>query len=139
MIRDAEALKPQLADHNERADGPLFKMSNDPRITRVGRWLRKTSIDEFPQLINVFLGQMSLVGPRPHEPQEVARYEKHHKKLLTVRPGMTGMAQVSGRSNLSFEDEARLDTYYIEHWTIGLDIQILARTPMAIIHTEMAA
>ncbi len=139
MIRDAEALKPQLASQNERADGPLFKMANDPRITRVGKWLRKTSIDEFPQLLNVWRGDMSLVGPRPHEPAEVARYEQPHKKLLTVRPGMTGMAQVSGRSNLSFDEEARLDTYYIEHWSLGLDLQILLRTPMAIFHTETAA
>lgn len=139
MIRDAHGLKAQLMDQNERADGPLFKISNDPRITRVGRWLRKTSIDEFPQLFNVLAGQMSLVGPRPHEPEEVARYEKHHKKLLTVRPGMTGMAQVSGRSNLSFEDEVRLDSYYIEHWSLGLDVQILLRTPWAVVHTETAA
>lgn len=139
MIRDAEALKPQLAEQNERADGPLFKMNNDPRITRVGRWLRKTSIDEFPQLINVIRGQMSLVGPRPHEPAEVARYEQHHKKLLTVRPGMTGMAQVSGRSNLTFEEEVRLDTYYIEHWSLGLDLQILLRTPLAVLKIDTAA
>ncbi len=139
MIRDAETMKAQLAGQNERSDGPLFKMTNDPRITRVGRFLRRSSIDEIPQLINVFRGEMSLVGPRPHEPEEVARYEKHHKKLLAVRPGMTGMAQVSGRSNLSFEDEARLDTYYIEHWSLGLDIQILLRTPLAVLQTRTAA
>ncbi len=139
MIRDAHGLKSQLLQQNERADGPLFKLSNDPRITRVGKFLRKTSIDELPQLINVLRGDMSLVGPRPHEPEEVARYDKHHKKLLAIRPGMTGMAQVSGRSNLSFEEEVRLDTYYIEHWSLGLDLQILVRTPLAVFHTETAA
>jgi len=139
MIRDAHALKPQLMTQNERQDGPLFKMERDPRITRVGRFIRKTSIDELPQLFNVLQGAMSLVGPRPHEPEEVARYERHHKKLLTIKPGMTGMAQVSGRSQLSFEDEVRLDTYYIEHWTLGLDLQILARTPLAVLHIHTAA
>ena len=82
---------------------------------------------------------MSLVGPRPHEPEEVARYEARHKKLLTVKPGMTGMAQVSGRSNLSFEDEVRLDTYYIEHWSLRLDMTILVRTPMAVVRVDSAA
>lgn len=139
MIRDAHVLKSQLLEQNERADGPLFKIASDPRITRVGRFIRKTSIDEFPQLINVLKGDMSLIGPRPHEPEEVARYETHHKKLLTIKPGMTGMAQVSGRSNLSFEEEVRLDTYYIEHWSFGLDLTILARTPMAIMRVDTAA
>ncbi|MBI3572656.1 MAG: sugar transferase [Candidatus Kerfeldbacteria bacterium] len=139
MVRDAQVLKPQLAQQNERADGPLFKMKHDPRITRVGRWLRKTSIDELPQLMNVWQGQMSLVGPRPHEPAEVARYEKGHKKLLAIKPGITGMAQVSGRSNLNFEEEVRLDTFYIEHWSLWLDIQIISRTPWAVVHMETVA
>jgi exopolysaccharide biosynthesis polyprenyl glycosylphosphotransferase len=139
MVRDAHALKPQLMDRNERADGPLFKISDDPRITRIGKWLRKTSVDELPQLLNVIKGEMSLVGPRPHEPEEVARYEKHHKKLLTIKPGVTGMAQISGRSNLSFEDEVRLDTFYIEHWSLGLDLQIIMRTPAAVLQTKTAA
>lgn len=139
MIRDAHALKTQLMDRNERNDGPLFKIKDDPRITRIGKWLRKTSIDEFPQLINVWRGEMSLVGPRPHEPEEVARYDRAHKKLLAIKPGMTGLAQVSGRSNLRFEDEVRLDTYYIEHWSLGLDLQILARTPAAVLNSRTAA
>lgn len=139
MIRDAHDMKTQLLAQNERGDGPLFKIAHDPRITRVGRFIRKTSIDELPQVFNVLSGQMSLVGPRPHEPEEVARYEARHKKLLTIKPGMTGMAQVSGRSNLNFEDEVRLDTYYIEHWSLGLDFALLARTPMAVLHLEMAA
>lgn len=139
MIRDAQTLRPQLSTQNERSDGPLFKISNDPRITRVGRWIRKTSIDELPQLFNVVRGEMSLVGPRPHLPEEVARYETRHKKLLAIKPGMTGMAQVSGRSNLPFEDEVRLDTYYIEHWSLGLDITLLVRTPLAVFRTDTAA
>lgn len=139
MIRDAQVLKDQLCQQNERSDGPLFKITNDPRITRIGRFIRKTSIDEFPQLLNVIRGEMSLVGPRPHEPGEVARYEKWHKKLLAIKPGMTGMAQVSGRSNLTFEEEARLDIYYIERWSLGLDLQILLRTPGAVLNTKTAA
>jgi len=139
MVRDAHAMKAQLMAQNERGDGPLFKLQNDPRITRVGRFIRKTSLDELPQLFNVFVGTMSLVGPRPHEPEEVARYDRHHKKVLTIKPGMTGMAQVSGRSNLGFEDEVRLDTYYMEHWSLGLDMQILVRTPLAVLNTKTAA
>lgn len=139
MIRDAHAMKPLLMAQNERGDGPLFKIHHDPRITRMGRFIRKTSIDELPQLINVLVGEMSLVGPRPHEPEEVARYDRHHKKLLAIKPGMTGMAQVSGRSNLTWEDEVRLDTYYIEHWSMSLDLQILLRTPLAVLNTKTAA
>lgn len=139
MIRDAHVLKTQLMEQNERGDGPLFKITNDPRITRVGRFLRKTSIDELPQLWNVFRGEMSLVGPRPHEPEEVAKYEKHHKTLLTIKPGLTGMAQISGRSKLSFDEEARLDTYYIEHWSLALDLAILVRTPGAVLSMKTSA
>lgn len=139
MIKNAQAMKAQLMAQNERHDGPLFKIERDPRITRIGRFIRKTSIDELPQLLNVWRGDMSLVGPRPHEPEEVARYDVRHKKLLTIKPGMTGMAQVSGRSNLSFEDEVRLDTYYIEHWSFRLDLTILVRTPLAVMKTETAA
>ncbi len=138
MVRNAESLKEQLMDKNER-DGPLFKMRNDPRITRVGKFLRRTSIDELPQLINVLRGEMSLVGPRPHEPAEVLRYEKHHRKLLSIKPGITGMAQTSGRSDLTFEDEVRLDTYYIENWSLRLDIQILSKTPWVVLTMRSAA
>ena len=127
MIKNAHALKKKLLKLSERK-GPLFKMKFDPRITRVGRWLRKTRIDEFPQLINVLLGQMSLVGPRPHEPEEVAQYKKHHKEVLAIKPGMTGMAQVSGASELDFEEEVKLDTYYIENWSLKLDFAILFKT-----------
>ena len=128
MIDNAHLLKKEMTQLNERNDGPLFKMKNDPRVTRVGRFLRRARIDELPQLFNVLRGDMSLVGPRPHEPEEVAKYEKHHKKLLTIKSGMTGMAQVSGSSDLSFEEEVKLDTYYIENWSPALDIKILLKT-----------
>ncbi len=133
MIKNAEQLKIKLMSVNERRDGPLFKLENDPRITRVGKFLRKWSLDELPQLWNVLKGEMSLVGPRPHEPHEVAQYQKHHKKLLNIKPGMTGMAQVSGRSDLSFEEEVRLDTFYIENWSPWLDLIILIKTPLIVL------
>lgn len=133
MVVGAHAMKKDLMQYNERNDGPLFKMKNDPRITRAGRFLRKTSIDELPQLFNVLAGNMSLVGPRPHEPEEVERYKKHHHKLLNIKPGMTGMAQVSGRSDLSFEEEVKLDVTYIENWSFGLDLQILFKTPFVLL------
>lgn len=128
MVLGAEKLKDELIKFNERNDGPLFKMKNDPRITSVGKFLRRTSIDEIPQILNVLVGQMSLVGPRAHEPREVAQYKDEQMQLLVIKPGMTGMAQVSGRSNLKFEDEARLDVYYIENWSFMLDFRILLKT-----------
>ncbi|HLG26126.1 MAG TPA: sugar transferase [Candidatus Gracilibacteria bacterium] len=118
----------ELAEKNTREGSPLVKIKDDPRVTRVGRFLRKTSIDELPQLLNVLKGEMSLVGPRPHLPEEVANYKKHHKFVLTIKPGITGMAQISGRSDLDFEEEVRLDTYYIEHWSLWLDIKIIFKT-----------
>lgn len=127
MVKNAEQLKPQLLPQNERS-GPLFKMRNDPRITRIGRVLRVARIDEFPQLFNVLRGDMSLVGPRPHLPEEIERYSRHHRKLFTIKPGMTGLAQVSGSSSLPFEKEATLDIHYIESWSPKLDLLILVRT-----------
>ncbi|MFA6097846.1 MAG: sugar transferase [Candidatus Paceibacterota bacterium] len=121
-------LKPEFAERNLRGGGPLFKIKNDPRVTRFGRFIRRTRLDEFPQLINVFRGEMSLVGPRPHEPEEVAQYKKGHRKLLTIKPGITGMGQVSGSSDLDFEREAKLDIYYIENWSLFLDLIILVKT-----------
>ncbi len=118
----------ELAAKNTRDGSPLVKIKDDPRVTRVGKFLRKTSIDELPQLFNVLKGQMSLVGPRPHLPEEVAKYQKHHKFVLEIKPGITGLAQTSGRSDLNFEEEVRLDTYYIEHWSLWLDIVILFKT-----------
>lgn len=139
MVDHAHGMKEKLAEFNERNDGgPLFKMHNDPRVTRIGRMLRKTRIDELPQLFNVLMGEMSLVGPRPHEPEEVGQYERHHKKLLVVKAGMTGMAQISGSSNLPFEEEVKLDTYYIENWSLFLDVKILLRTVMLVVRDRSA-
>lgn len=121
-----------------RAGTPMMKFKNDPRITRVGRFIRRWSIDELAELFLVFRGDMSLVGPRPHLPEEVAKYEQSHKKVLTIKPGITGLAQVSGRSDLSFEDEVKLDTYYIENWSLLLDLSILLRTPLAVLRSRKA-
>jgi lipopolysaccharide/colanic/teichoic acid biosynthesis glycosyltransferase len=118
---------------NTRANQPLHKIKNDPRVTRIGRFIRRWSLDELPQLFNVLKGDISLVGPRPHMTLETAKYESHHKKVLTIKPGISGMAQISGRSDLSFEEEIKLDTYYIENWSLALDLAILLRTPFAVI------
>jgi len=129
----------ELADRNIRADGPIVKIKDDPRITRVGRFIRRFSIDELPELFLVFIGSMSLVGPRPHLPEEVAKYESRHKKVMTIKPGITGLAQVSGRSDLNFEDEVRLDIYYIENWSLISDLIILLKTPLAVFRPRQAA
>ncbi|MFC1600274.1 sugar transferase [Patescibacteria group bacterium] len=118
----------ELADKDIRKDSPMVKIKNDPRVTRVGKFIRKTSIDELPQLWNVLKGDMSLVGPRPHLPEEVDKYEQHHKFVLSLKPGITGLAQISGRSNLDFEKEIQLDTYYIENWSLQNDIKIILKT-----------
>jgi exopolysaccharide biosynthesis polyprenyl glycosylphosphotransferase len=123
----AEEEVDQLRDLNE-ADGPIFKIRNDPRLTKVGAFLRRTSLDELPQLFNVLKGEMSLVGPRPPLPAEVEAYQPWHRKRLSVPPGMTGLWQVSGRSDLSFDEMVLLDIYYIENWTPWLDISIMLRT-----------
>lgn len=128
MRPGADALKKKLLAKNEREGGPLFKIENDPRITPVGKILRRFDLDELPQLLNVFLGNMSLVGPRPHLPEEVVRYEESQKRVLALKPGITGMAQVNGRHRNSFEDEVRLDVFYIEHWSLFLDLKILLKT-----------
>jgi len=138
MVKDAEALKKDLLEYNVRKKGPLFKMKNDPRITKIGRFLRKLRIDELPQLFNVFKGEMSLIGPRPHQPDEIAKYEKHHKKILLIKPGMTGMAQISGSSDLPFEEEVKLDSYYIENWSLKKDTYILLKT-FIILFTDRSA
>ncbi len=132
MYERAEREKGRLAALNE-ADGPLFKIRADPRVTRVGRILRRTSIDELPQVLNILLGEMSWVGPRPGTPDEVAQYQPWQRKRLEVLPGVTGLWQISGRSDLSFEDMIRLDIYYIENWSLWLDILILLRTIPAVI------
>lgn len=118
----------ELASQNIRTGSPLVKIKNDPRITRVGRFIRKYSIDELPQLWNVLWGNMSLVGPRPHLPEEVARYKGHHRFVLTIKPGITGLPQTSGRSDLDFETETKLDRFYIENWSIWFDIKLIFKT-----------
>jgi lipopolysaccharide/colanic/teichoic acid biosynthesis glycosyltransferase len=133
MREGAEEELEELADLNE-AIGPFFKIKDDPRCTRVGRFLRRTSLDEIPQLYNVLRGEMSLVGPRPALPNEVEQYQVWHKKRLEVAPGMTGLWQVSGRSSIaSFDEMCLLDIYYIEQWSLALDISILFRTIPAVI------
>ncbi|MEM1332019.1 MAG: sugar transferase [Actinomycetota bacterium] len=127
MVVDAEARKADLAEQNE-ADGPLFKMQHDPRITRVGRFIRSTSIDELPQLFNVLRGEMSMVGPRPALPDEVEQWDPAVRERLRVLPGLTGMWQVSGRSDSSFEQYKRLDLYYVDNWSLKHDLRICLRT-----------
>jgi exopolysaccharide biosynthesis polyprenyl glycosylphosphotransferase len=123
----------ELAEKNTRKDGPLVKIEDDPRVTKVGKFIRRFSIDELPELFLVLAGTMSLVGPRPHLPEEVDKYEDHHRRVLTVKPGITGMAQVSGRADLSFEEEVKLDIFYIENWSPWLDLAILLKTPLVVL------
>ncbi len=132
MLQDAEQQLDQLWEMNE-ASGPLFKIRDDPRITRTGRLLRRTSIDELPQLINVLKGEMSLVGPRPPLPSEVEKYEEWHLRRMEAAPGLTGLWQVSGRSEIPFDEMVMLDIYYIENWSLGLDLSILLRTIPAVL------
>ncbi|MFB9967634.1 sugar transferase [Sinosporangium siamense] len=132
MVVDAERVKRDLAALDE-GNGVLFKMRNDPRITGVGSWLRRYSLDELPQLLNVVRGDMSLVGPRPPLPAEVAQYGTDVHRRLVVKPGMTGLWQVSGRSDLSWEESVRLDLRYVENWSLTLDLQILWKTWAAVI------
>jgi exopolysaccharide biosynthesis polyprenyl glycosylphosphotransferase len=133
----AEAMLPSLLDQSE-GQGPLFKMHDDPRITPIGATLRKFSLDELPQLVNVLRGQMSLVGPRPPLPSEVDTYEKDVRRRLLVRPGMTGLWQINGRSNLSWDESVRFDLYYVENWSVMSDLIILWRTARAVLHSSGA-
>ncbi|MFH1357569.1 MAG: sugar transferase, partial [bacterium] len=137
MIKDAHKFRfdPEFIKKygNQREGTPLFKLSNDPRITRVGRIVRKLSIDELPELYLVLVGKMSLIGPRPHLPEEVANYKPHQRQVLTIKPGMTGMAQVGGRADLDFDEEVQLDMHYIQNWNPWLDIIILIKTPLVVI------
>ncbi len=133
---DEQALKYEkklIDEQNSKAGEPVYKIARDPRLTRMGKLIRRWSIDELPQFFNVLIGNMSLVGPRPHQAREVAKYEHRHKKVMTIKPGLTGLAQISGRSDLRFEDEVKLDTYYIENWSLLFDLSILLRTPLAIL------
>lgn len=138
MVQNAEELRRKL-DHMNEADGPVFKMRNDPRITRIGAFIRKYSIDEFPQLFNVWLGHMSLVGPRPPLASEVEEYSWNQRRRLSVKPGMTGLWQVNGRSDVSFDEWVELDLAYIDSWTLAQDFRILMRTFRAVIQGRGAA
>ncbi|MBI4991695.1 MAG: sugar transferase [Candidatus Harrisonbacteria bacterium] len=125
----------ELARLNERKDGPFFKIKNDPRLTRIGKLLRKFRLDEFPQLINVLKGELSLVGPRPHEPEEVIHYPEQYRDLTLAKTGVTGLSQVGGASSLSFLKELELDNHYIKNQTVWLDLKILLKT-IAILFTD---
>ena len=137
MVVNAEELVNDLVEENEGA-GPLFKMKDDPRVTRIGGFLRKTSFDEFPQLWNVLRGEMSLVGPRPALAVEMAEWDNDLYGRLRVRPGITGMWQVSGRSETSFEEYTRLDLYYVDNWSLVVDLAILAKTIPAVLKSDGA-
>jgi len=137
MVANAEELKAALAHQNE-AIGPVFKMKNDPRVTRVGRFIRKYSLDELPQLFNVLFGQMSLIGPRPPLPNEVEQYTDYQWRRFDVRPGITGLWQVSGRSDLPFDEWVKLDIYYIERWSLSLEFKILLKTIPVVLKGEGA-
>jgi exopolysaccharide biosynthesis polyprenyl glycosylphosphotransferase len=128
MVVNAEELKAKLEAQNEQAGGVAFKMKNDPRITRIGRFIRKYSIDELPQLINVLRGDMSVVGPRPPVPNEVAKYQAWQRRRLSVRPGLTCIWQVSGRNQISFEEWMYMDMQYIDHWSLSQDLGLIFRT-----------
>lgn len=132
MVRDADQRLDELTHLNE-AQGHFFKVAADPRVTRIGAPLRRWSLDELPQLINVLRGDMSMVGPRPPLPEEVERYDPWHRRRLRVRPGITGVWQVSGRSNVPFEEAVRLDLFYIENWSLGYDLYLLGRTVGAVL------
>ncbi|HEX4992689.1 MAG TPA: sugar transferase, partial [Rubrobacteraceae bacterium] len=137
MYEGAERRQAELETMNE-ADVPVFKIKDDPRVTPVGRFLRRWSIDELPQLVNVLKGEMSLVGPRPLPVRDFHLMEEAHKRRLEAVPGMTGYWQISGRSNLSFEDMVRLDLYYIENWSLSFDVKIILRTLGAVLRREGA-
>jgi len=137
MVDGADAKLSELLASNE-GQGLLFKMRDDPRVTPVGRWLRRFSLDELPQLFNVLGGSMSLVGPRPPLPKEVERYDTSIRRRLLVKPGLTGLWQISGRSDLSWEESVRLDLRYVENWTLALDLLILWKTASAVLRSRGA-
>lgn len=134
----AETFEEDLIKKQNSKTGPVYKIKNDPRVSRVGKFLRAASFDELPQLFNVLNGDMSLVGPRPHQPREVARYAAHHRRVLNIKPGLTGIAQISGRSDLAFEEEVRLDTFYLENWSLIFDLVILIKTPFILFKKRRA-
>jgi len=138
MYAGADRMRAELVDRNEVEGGVLFKMRADPRVTPFGRFLRKYSLDELPQLLNVLNGSMSLVGPRPPLPDEVQRYQTHAQRRMLVKPGLTGLWQVSGRSDLSWDEAVRLDLFYVENWSLALDVAILLRTVWAVVRSRGA-
>jgi lipopolysaccharide/colanic/teichoic acid biosynthesis glycosyltransferase len=137
MVVNADRLRSDL-DHANEGDGLWFKIKDDPRVTSFGRLIRKYSIDELPQLINVLKGEMSLVGPRPQLVEDVERYEKDTHRRMLVRPGMTGLWQVSGRSDLSWAESVRLDLYYVDNWSMVIDLVIMMRTVKAVLVSDGA-
>jgi exopolysaccharide biosynthesis polyprenyl glycosylphosphotransferase len=138
MYMDAEKRRREL-EHLNEMDGPVFKMKNDPRVTPIGRFIRKTSIDELPQLLNVLRGQMSLVGPRPPLLAEVDRYEWLYRRRLSIKPGITCLWQISGRNEISFKQWMEMDKAYIDNWSLWLDIKILAKTIPAVLFSRGAS
>jgi len=139
MVNGADAAKPSVAHLNHSGDPRLFKIPNDPRVTAMGRWFRRWSLDELPQLWNVLVGDMSLVGPRPFFPNDLPLYQVHHFSRLGAKPGVSGLWQVSGRSDIvDFEEVVRLDTQYIREWSLLLDFEILLRTIPAVFRREGA-
>ena len=137
MVINADEIKQKLMAQNE-ATGPIFKMKHDPRITNVGRFIRKYSLDELPQLLNVLKNDMSLVGPRPPIPEEVRKYKKWQTKRLAIQPGITCIWQTSGRSRIGFEDWVRMDIHYITNWSLWLDIKLLFKTVKTVITADGA-
>jgi lipopolysaccharide/colanic/teichoic acid biosynthesis glycosyltransferase len=134
--QEALALEKKLISQKSARKGPVYKIVNDPRRTGVGRFIERTSLDELPQLFNVFAGTMSLVGPRPHQPREVEKYQGYQRRVLDIKPGISGLAQISGRSDLDFEEEVKLDTYYIENWSLMLDFWIMIKTPWVVLNRK---
>lgn len=138
MVSNAEELKMSLLDKNDIKDGPVFKMRQDPRVTKIGKFIRKTSLDELPQLINVLKGDMSLVGPRPPLPNEVAQYSHYEKQRLTVTPGLTCYWQVNGRSNIGFDEWVRLDLKYIQERNLLIDLKLIFKTVFVLLGSKDA-
>lgn len=136
--KQAEKKEQELIKKQNTRHGPIYKVADDPRVTPFGKLIRRLSLDELPQFLNVFTGTMSIVGPRPHQPREVEGYIEEHKKVFAIKPGVTGLAQISGRSDLSYEEEVRLDVFYIEHWTLFLDIIIFLKTPFVLFKRRKA-
>ena len=128
MVKNAEQLKPLLAHLNERKDGPFFKIRRDPRITKIGKYLRRFRLDEFPQLINVLKDEMTLVGPRPYAPEETSQYPEEYRHLILVKGGVTGISQITGSSTLSFKKTLELDDFYVKNQSLLVDLKIIAKT-----------